>query len=84
MPFKKQYSVLPEDSLSECFVTHRYMEVPLTGLNYHLFIWRLQIFIHYSASKIKWAVLSEDGISGLVTKTVKAETLSDILSCYDY
>lgn len=87
MPFKKQQSVLPVGSLSECFVTHRCMKVPLAGLYHHLFIWRLQVFIHYSSSKraeIKWAVLSKDAISGLVTKTIKAEALSDILSCHDY
>lgn len=62
------------------------IQVPLTGLYHHLHNWRFQIAIHYSASKgaeIKWAVLSEDGISGLVTKT-KAEMLPDIFSCHDY
>lgn len=68
-------------------MTHRCMEVPLTGLYHHLVSWRLQKFIHYSDSEraeMKRAVLSKDGISGLVTKTITAETLSDILSCRDY
>lgn len=71
----------------ECFVTHRCMKAPLTGLYHDLFVWRLQILILYSVSKgteINWAVLSKDGISGLVTKTTKAEVISDILSCHDY
>jgi len=63
------------------------MKVPLTYIYHQLFIRRLQIFIHYSASKraeIKQAVLPKEGISDLVTKIIKTEMLSDILSCQDY